>query len=188
MMTEKHPHINSTEKIHQMIPEVIYDLQWALSENNFDEFKGLKIDRREPHTLRLFYFKDDLRICLHIFQACEWEDAFPHPHNWYSQVFIVKGCYRHWVSEHTPLDKRPDINKGFVHVLGTGSSYSINNPYLWHKVQPLMETMTLMINEKDWEEKSDFSVTTKGKELVELSNEEKQEMIERFVEQLQHFV
>ena len=170
--------------IKELLPTIIIDLENAIKTNDFNLFQGLRIDRRKPHTLRLFYFKDGLRVCLHIFDPCDWEDAFPHPHNWDSEVLIVDGEYRHWISERTPLNERADENKGFVHILGAGSSYRIDNPYLWHRVQPLTQTMTIMINGKEWEKKSEFSVTTKGKELVELSEQEKREIIERFLNKL----
>jgi len=173
------------EKIKEILPSIQAKLISALEEKDFSDFKGLRIDRREPHTLRLFYFREDgFRVCLHIFQPCSWEDAFPHPHNWDSEVMIVKGSYVHWVSDHTPLNQKCETDKGFKHTLNAGSIYSIDNPYIWHKVQPLEEVMTVMVNGETWETKSDFSVTTKGKELVELTDDEKYKMCFKFFNQI----
>jgi|TARA_R110000851_G_scaffold56073_3_gene131203 hypothetical protein len=169
------------EKIKEILPDIVKDIKQAIVKQDFSRFKGLRIDRREPHTLRLFYYREDgLRVCFHIFQPCAWEDAFPHPHSWDSEVLIVKGSYIHWVSDHTPLSEKCNETKGFKHILSSGSSYSIDNPYVWHKVQPLEEVMTLMVNSEAWETQSDYCVTTKGKELVKLTESEIHNMLVDF--------
>ncbi len=175
---------NNSEVIKGMLPDIFSDIISTLTSKDYSKFSGLKIDRRKPHTLRLFYFKNNMRVCFHIFQECGWEDAFPHPHNWWSEVFIIKGKYRHWVSEFTPLDQRPNPRRGFTHILSAGSSYSIDNPYVWHRVQPLEESMTIMVNTDTWDVKSEFSVTTQGKELVELKDDEKREILIKFYQEL----
>lgn len=180
----KQPSENSTDRLLSMLPGIVFDLESTLKSKDFSKMMGLKIDRREPHTLRLFYFKDGLRVCLHIFQPCKWEDAFPHPHSWNSEILILEGKYKHWISDYTELDKKADTNLGFTHTLGEGSSYAIKTPYVWHKVQPLTEVMTIMINEKEWVEKSIWCVTTRGKELTELTDLEKESIILRFLNKL----
>ena len=62
---------------------------------------SIVINKRAPHTYRAFLQYDDARICLHRFDACEQQDAFPHPHPWPSSMLILSGKYD-MVVAHTP--------------------------------------------------------------------------------------
>ena len=170
---------------------VKYELILELIEQGIENpnlFSSLRINKRKPHTDRLFIKvpNSDSRLCLHTFQKCTETEVFPHPHSWSSWIYVLKGLYRHRVWNGIPLDKKAidyyQLNnyEPVEHILTTGSMYSITDPYTWHSVQPLTECKSIMINTKTWEIKSDFCVFTKGKELFEVPKEEKIVQLKEF--------
>jgi hypothetical protein len=171
--------------IKENLKEIIQFIDKALSDDMyFNKIQSLRIDKRKPYTDRLFFFlksNPKLRVCLHTFQACNKSEAFAHPHSWESEVLLLEGKYEHWIENFVKLDMdiSDSFNDGFCigTILTSGSSYHIDNPHTWHKVQPLTECKTIMINGPVWEKHSQYCKFTKGKELIEISDTEKRNQL-----------
>ncbi len=133
---------------------------------------SLIIDRRKPHTYRIFtYLEDRTRVCLHRFMECNRDEAFSHPHPWAGAFMILDGAYRMEVglsSDRT--DNRPNHVASFL--LEKGSSYEITNPLTWHSVIPITTTHTVMINSPAWDitYAHESVKTTNGKDLSKMSD------------------
>src|ERR1044072_4917851 len=70
---------------------------------NEKRWDSLIINRRKPHTYRIFTNFEILdydgtlntyRVCLHKFDPCNTEEAFAHPHPWPGAFCILKGKYK----------------------------------------------------------------------------------------------
>ena len=189
-----------------MIKENIEEILWVLENSiaselvgGLDNIKSLRIDRRKPHTDRLFFMlpsDSTLRVCLHTFQECSLDDSFPHPHSWESEVLILDGKYDHRYVHHVPLDFdalnmfKLASQKHHIEHLIPGNSYHITSPKTWHKVTPLTECRTIMINGPTWSEnnRSVYCKFTKGKELIELPKEEKKQQIQIFINLINNII
>jgi hypothetical protein len=165
----------------QLLNEVIKGLPKMIREKPLGEWGSLIVNRRKPHTYRIFTMLGDARICLHRFELCDESDAFRHPHPWPGAFAVLAGHYRQkvWTSssrQDTPRREAIDM------VLSPGSTYAITNPLTWHSVQPIeMEgyeppgftnifppsAYSVMVNGKPWDEEAahEAAPTTKGKDL-----------------------
>jgi hypothetical protein len=178
--------------IKENLKEIIGFIDKALSDDEyFNKIQSLRIDKRKPYTDRLFFFLEsnpELRVCLHTFEPCEKLEAFSHPHSWESEVLLLKGKYNHWIENFVKTDM--DVSDCFSDdfCIGTtltpGSSYHIDNPHTWHKVQPLTQCKTIMINGSVWKKHSNYCKFTQGKELIKISDTEKRSQLIDFYDLL----
>lgn len=83
---------------------------------------SIVINKRRPHTYRAFLMEGGTRICLHRFEACDAEDAFPHPHPWPSAMLILSGIYDMAVGYTADLESAEPAPVIDV-TLGAGSTY-----------------------------------------------------------------
>lgn len=159
--------MNMIKKLDELAPRIHEMLQYP------KEWNSLVINKRKPHTFRIFRKFDDIRACCHVFHACEEEDAFAHPHPWPGAFLILGGEYIHTVGFSLDLESQPTFI--YKEVVRPFSTYEITHKQLWHKVQPTRTTHTIMINGAEWEGHADTR-TTKGKDLESLTpdNLEKQ--------------
>ena len=139
------------------------------------KWDSLIVNRRKPHTYRAFYYstpKDDLtegtRLCLHRFDPCGAEDAFPHPHPWPGAFYVAEGSYLMHVGMSSAPDKDP--NNVVTTELKAGSSYAISSPLTWHSVQPLETCWSIMVNGEPFLKQHDSAPTTKGKDLDKMTS------------------
>lgn len=141
---------------------------------------SLVINRRKPHTYRLFTNFDGYRVCLHKFDACLTEEAFFHPHPWPAAFKVLYGGYKMKLGLSSDLESIPKLVAEFL--MKSGSSYEITNPLTWHTVVPLCTTYTAMINGPEWDydQKHISCKTTKGKDLDKMSEEEIEEELKFF--------
>lgn len=143
-----------------------------------DIWDSLIINRRKPHTTRVFTQLNEYRICLHRFEAASKSDCFAHPHGWPSAVLILDGAYWQEIGISKDLHSEPEWI--YEENLQDGSSYSISNNRVWHKVVPYRTTYTIMINGKPFEEQHDEVRTTKGKDLEKLDKNAKLAFLSKF--------
>ena len=143
--------------------------------NQPERWDSLLINRRKPHTFRVFtQLEDGYRVCLHKFNVCDTYEAFMHPHPWPAAFMILSGKYKMKIGYSTEgrEDKQPvDVS---TMIMSKYSSYEITNPLTWHSVIPLETTYTVMINSSPWDidyAHSDVK-TTKGKDLEKMSESE----------------
>lgn len=167
---------------------IISAVQSALNAD-LNLIQSLKIDKREPNTMRYFFFLGEERICLHHFTKAADENCFPHGHSWLSQVVVMEGTYLHYMKDGVPLDvdATEDFKDGKITptLLTAGASYSITSPHTWHKVVPKTDCYTLMINSKMWDEYNAHCKFTKGKELVEVPDDIKRAHLQKFLKLLE---
>lgn len=159
------------DKLIDLIPDVIDSIR---SEDHWD---SLIINKRKPHTIRAFRMFGENRVCIHKFEPCEASECFHHPHSWPVAVLMLKGKYLHDVGYtslgHEDILTAPEPIKWMIkEIIRPGTIYEITNPYTWHKVQPLEETLTIMINGPDFKEKHSAVRTTKGKNFDSLSEDD----------------
>jgi len=133
-----------------------------------DEWGSLLINRRKPHTYRIFRNFGEYRACLHVFDPCDPEDAFAHPHPWAGAFLTLKGEIVHTLGHSPDLKSKPVFQP--PEILTPGSMYEIIDKQTWHKVQPTQRTHTVMINGLPWEGHIETR-TTKGKDLLEIPPE-----------------
>lgn len=143
-----------------------------------DNWDSLVIDRRKPHTYRMFRKFGEYRVCLHRFEPCKAEEAFPHPHPWSGAFLLLDGEYIHTVGGSSDLESDPQYY--LRELVRPDSIYEITNPLTWHKVQPLKRTYTIMVNGDPWEESHNETRTTKGKDLIKMSPDEKLRELQTF--------
>ena len=150
------------DKLHELLPVVLEDLQ----KKNYDEWDTLVINRRKPHTYRISKMYGDYRICLHNFVECEEDEAFAHPHPWPGAFLLLSGEYYHRLARSKNAITLP--TSYHKQLLRANSMYEITHPLEWHSVQPLVRTMTIMINGKPWTAQHVETRTTKGKDLEKM--------------------
>ena len=140
--------------------------------NNPKIWDSLIVNKRKPHTYRVFSHDKETRICLHKFDTCNTDEAFPHPHPWPGAFFILSGGYNMKVGKSKDLKSDPEDVASFY--MGPLSGYEITSPLTWHSVIPLATTYTVMINGPAWSPEVAHSKvrTTKGKDLGKLSPQE----------------
>ncbi len=134
--------------------------------NKPEVWDSLIVNRRKPHTYRVFTQLGDVRVCLHKFNACDRHEAFQHPHPWPGAFMVLHGAYRMW------LGRSPDREAGPETVAETYltefSAYQIIDPLTWHSVIPETDTFTIMINGPAWDRDTVAHTkvrTTAGKDL-----------------------
>lgn len=163
-----------------LLPSMVLDV---------DRWSSLIVNRRKPHTYRVWTMEGDLRICLHRFELCEPEEAFAHPHPWPAAFKVLEGHYRQklWMSSSRTADKarRPAVDM----IAGPGYEYSIENPLTWHNVQPIVlpdhvphkavgiyppSAFSVMVNGKPWPKEGahEQAPTTAGKDLDRMTQGE----------------
>ena len=158
------------EKLEEYLPKVRKWLNEDLANSDFSRWDTLIINRRKPYTYRAFTMDGDYRICLHRFDGCSEEEAFKHPHPWPAAFKVVKGSYRHWVGRSPDLTSQP--LEVFDSVMTAGAMYEISDRHTWHGVQPYGTVYTIMVNGPAWKDPHIFTVTTKGKDLDKMSEDE----------------
>lgn len=136
------------------------------------KWDSLIVNRRKPHTYRVFTYFGNNRICLHRFDPCDRHESFDHPHPWPGAFLLLKGSYRMKIG-HSPDRISPPVPVADF-VLHAGSAYEISDPLTWHSVTPLETTYTLMLNGPTWgPEVAHKDVrTTKGKDLDKMPEDE----------------
>lgn len=152
--------------------QAIYsELPRLLSEH--DMWSSLVINRRLPETIRAYRYIGDLRICIHRFSECVPEEAFLHPHPWPAAFKILNGSYKMSLAHSTDRFSEPtDIDAELV--LERYTEYSMTSPLTWHRIAPISETWTLMVNGKPWDSSIAHTAvrTTAGKDLGQLTPED----------------
>lgn len=144
------------------------------------KWEALLINKRKPHTYRLFTQVGDNRVCLHKFDACSSNEAGRHPHPWPGAFLVLHGTYRMWTGR-SPDRGSPPVD-GPEFLLTAGSAYQITSPLDWHSVTPLEETWTVMVNGPRWPDdvRHEGAPTTAGKGLKAISNLDKVMMLPAF--------
>lgn len=155
---------------HGILWQAYEDIQDACDFDQLNGWDSLVIDRRKPHTTRLFKQFGDLRVCLHRFESCTDEEAFAHPHPWPGAFLLLDGSYIQTIGYSQYLNTKPEFL--FREKVMPGSSYEIINPKTWHKIQPTQTTHTIMINGAPFETQHKEVKTTAGKDLGKLSEVE----------------
>jgi len=156
------------ENLQNLIPTILKRVQEGLVRP--DTWESLVINRRKPHTYRIFQQIGGFRVCLHRFEACEEDEAFPHPHPWPGAFLLLEGEYIHTVGGSADLKSKPEY---FIReIVRPYSMYEIINPQTWHKVQPLQTTYTVMLNGEPWDRQHSETRTTKGKDLQSMADDE----------------
>jgi hypothetical protein len=158
------------EILQEMLPEIKADIRSTLDAGTIETWQSLIIDRRKPHTYRVFKQFGEHRVCLHRFEACDDSDAFAHPHPWPAAFLLLSGQYIQSIGGSVDLQSQPEFY--MRELVRPRSMYEIINPLNWHKIQPLNTTYTLMINGPGWDVTHKDTRTTKGKDLKSMSDEE----------------
>jgi hypothetical protein len=147
--------------------------------NQPERWDSLIVNRRKPHTYRVFtYFRQknplvpEFRVCLHKFESCHDHEAFLHPHPWPGAFLILSGRYKMNIGLAPNKTDRPQNVSTFE--LCKDSMYEITNPLTFHSVIPLETTYTIMINNEPWPETIVHKEvrTTKGKDLDKMPQDE----------------
>lgn len=152
-----------------------------------NKWDSLVINKRKPHTHRLFRMFGDYRVCLHVFDPCKENESFGHPHPWPATFLILNGGYEQYIGESADLWHSVDLF-GFKSELSSYTKYEITDPYIWHKIVPWTRTHTLMINGPDFKNKHMLTKTTKGKDLDKLSTPQKLDKLDYFREYLEDYM
>jgi hypothetical protein len=172
--------IDRLDRVLKILPEKIL--------GPIDIWDSLIVNRRKPHTYRVFTMIDGLRVCLHRFEMCSPEDAFEHPHPWPGAFWVAAGHYRQRVS-YAPSRQDKPRREAMDMILSPGAKYSITNPLTWHSVQPLVvegylppkctdiyppSAFSVMVNDSPWPKDAAHAAapTTAGKDLDKMTLED----------------
>lgn len=167
------------ETLHELIPEIRKSL------NNPQDWDSLIVNRRKPWTYRVFRKFGDLRVCLHAFDPCSSDESFPHPHPWPGAFLMLKGSYIHQIGFSPDLVSQPTFC--FREIVRPFSTYEILDQRLWHSVQPLERTYTIMVNGDPWKDAHKEVRTTKGKDLDKMTQDELKEHLVEFDDLLSNY-
>lgn len=188
------------DKILEDLPEMIrapLRVTPALRNGSLDYWDSLIINRRKPHTYRVFTMVANLRVCLHRFEMCDEDEAFEHPHPWPGAFVVLAGHYRQRVSYAPSRQDRPR-REAMDMILAPGAKYSIVNPLTWHSVQPIIvdgyqppsctdayppSAYSVMINGFPWPKDTAHvaAPTTAGKDLDRMSEEDLKKHLNTFL-------
>ena len=164
--------INWILRLEQAIEEVVPLLDDTVKWNS------LVINRRRPHTYRAFIMLGENRVCLHRFESCHHNEAFKHPHPWPGAFKVLEGEYVQRVGWSFGLTGCPPHYMTMR--FGAGSVYEISDRHIWHSVQPLTTSYTIMINGPPWENPHSAAPTTKGKDLDRMSDVDLRKHLDKF--------
>jgi len=139
---------------------------------------SLIVNRRKPHTYRIWTKLGDLRVCLHKFDVCDTNESFFHPHPWPAAFKILQGKYYMRIGHSLTQTSEPFEVAPFI--MFQGSSYAITDPLTWHSVSPIETTFTVMVNDKPFENPHKEVRRTAGKDLEKMTDEEVKESLEYF--------
>lgn len=144
------------------------------------KWESLIVNKRKPHTYRVFTQYGKFRVCLHKFNACDKHEAFFHPHPWPAAFTILSGSYQMYTGHSKDRESDPFPVADFI--LTPGSSYTIMLPRTWHMIVPVDTTYTVMVNGEPWSNDiAHASVrTTKGKDLEKMPEAELVEHLATF--------
>lgn len=160
------------ERLYELIPEIIE------KSRETNEWDSLIINRRKPHTYRIFRMFGPWCVCLHRFHTCDEHEAFAHPHPWPAAFFVLDGKYKMQIGRSQTHFMSPDNVATFI--MNKWSAYEIVEPLTWHSVIPLQTTYTIMVNGPEWVTKHRDTRTTKGKDLECMSVDEVGRELTRF--------
>jgi len=145
-----------------------------------DKWDSLIINKRKPHTYRIFTQLGENRVCLHKFDTCSSEESFAHPHPWPGAFMVLHGAYRMKLGKSKDRFSDPEWVSELI--MGAGSVYQIVDPLVWHTVTPLETTYTIMMNGPSWDKETAHTQvrTTKGKDLEKLPLDELESQLDSF--------
>lgn len=150
------------EILKNLIPDVLKSLKSTA------EWDSLIINKRKPYTYRVFRKFGNYRVCLHAFDECSTEESFAHPHPWPGAFLILKGSYVHTIGFSKDTQSEPVFL--YKEILKPNSIYEIADERVWHSVQPLERTYTIMVNGEPWGNPHKDVRTTKGKDLERMND------------------
>lgn len=173
------------DTLEDLLPKVLDDIEenLGLAKLSWD---SLVINRRKPYTYRIFKQFGDLRVCLHKFEPCESDEAFAHPHPWPGAFLVLDGSYEQTIGYSKYFNTLPEEVMKMRAVRGT--RYEIVNPLTWHSIRPLTTTHTIMVNGATFSRQHEQVVTTKGKDLEKMSNDDLYIALNNFHRLLYNFV
>jgi hypothetical protein len=174
------------QKLQDSLPILKNWLDDAVDRNQLQNWDSLVINRRKPHTYRAFTMFGEDRICLHRFEPCSEAEAFIHPHPWPGAFLVISGSYRHLVARSENLKDRPF--EVMDSIMCKGSTYQIIDPRVWHIVQPLETSYTIMLNGPVWDVQHKETRTTKGKDLEKMSESDLRTHLKVFQEFLREYL
>jgi hypothetical protein len=161
---------------------VVAKLPMLLYTVKLSDWNSLIINRRKPHTYRVFCQFGNYRVCLHKFEECDESESFMHPHPWPGAFCIIHGKYLMNVGYTATLDQKTPWPV-YRQLQVSGSRYEIVDPKAWHSVTPLGgEVYTLMLNGQPWPPgvHHESVVTTKGKDLQKMTDRELTDFLEEY--------
>lgn len=132
-----------------------------------NDWDSLVINKRKPYTTRIFRQFDKLRVCFHRFEPCKAEETFAHPHPWPAAFLMLKGAYYHKIGYSLDLNSDPVFI--YNELVNNSTAYEITHKQVWHSIQPITTSYTLMINGPAWDGHVKTR-TTKGKDLDKLTS------------------
>jgi hypothetical protein len=91
---------------------------------------------------------------------------------------VLRGRYMHSVGVSQDLVSQPELV--YQQEVGPYSPYLITDPKIWHSVQPLQTTYTIMVNGPPFENPHASVRTTKGKDLKTMSDKDKCTLLAKF--------
>jgi hypothetical protein len=149
---------------------------------------SLIINKRKPHTYRVFTRIGDIRICLHHFEQCTPDESFIHPHSWPMAVLVLEGSYQMNLGTSDDKETFPKTMGSSV-VIQAGSRYEITDPLTWHSVTPTNNTgvWTVMVNGPNFAQPHKRVRTTQGKDLLKMTATELQVFLNTFKGKLEGF-
>ena len=174
--------LDKLNEVLQRLPQLLQDPSM---------WDSIVINKAKPVTYRVFtnYFGGaNYRVCLHKFEKCSTLESFMHPHAWPAAFKLLKGSYELELDRSNGYSVLPDsirrewrpCKDSHKIIMVSGSSYQMVHPLVWHKISPLEETYTVMINGDEYAKKHRKCRTTKGKGLDKMPKGDLLDFLEQF--------
>lgn len=131
----------------QLLQQALRELPMLIDDPT-TPWKSLSVRYETPHVDRVWLqWRLDTRLFLHEIHPCG--KSLFHPHPWPSAVSILENYYEMSVGYGDPGGPAPKIAAHMV--LGPGSEYEMVEPWAWHSVRPLHDSVfSVMVTGMPW--------------------------------------
>lgn len=127
--------ILTLKQIEKELPQILRDEKRV--------WNSLDITYLPPRVKRVWtQYNDKIRLFLHKIYPASKDEAFYHPHPWFSAMKIVKGSYQMGLGYDDETESPPIVS---TQIFNQGSYYDMTNPKGWHYVAASDIVYTIMI-------------------------------------------
>lgn len=103
---------------------------------------GYYVEYSYPIIERIMCTQEDRTYYIHRLLPCKKEEVYRHMHGWPCAVLVVSGGHDMDIGT---IDDDGSYTLTSRHILRPGDMYELSQPTVWHGVQPLEESISMMV-------------------------------------------